>query len=70
LTKIIEEDAFMVDFMLIDDSSNEIWQDRQLMDWEGTQLCVVSREGLIKLKKESDRHIDRADIENLERDGN
>jgi hypothetical protein len=65
LSKIVNEDAIMVDFILIDEPDSNIWTTREQFDWEGISLWVVSRESLIQLKQEADRHIDHADIENL-----
>lgn len=44
----------------------EAWAGREVADWEGHRLPVVSREGLIALKRLLNSAQDRADIQALE----
>ena len=44
----------------------EVWQDREAYEVEGFQVSVVSREGLIKMKRIAGRRQDLSDIESLE----
>ena len=61
-TKIL----FTIDFLLVTDATQNIWRDRENVEWEHGAISTVSREGLIQLKKISGRLQDIADIERLE----
>jgi hypothetical protein len=61
-TKIV----FTIDFLLVTDSTQQIWRDRERIEWEHGSISTVSREGLIHLKRLSGRLQDLADIERLE----
>ena len=61
------EALITVDFLLVTEATQQIWQTRQTLDWErGGKISVVSREGLIQLKRLSGRGQDLVDIERLE----
>lgn len=55
-----------IDFLLVTDATQQIWRDRQSVEWEQGVISTVSREGLIHLKRLSGRLQDLADIERLE----
>lgn len=61
-TKIL----FTIDFLLVTESTQQIWRDRERIEWEHGAISTVSREGLIQLKRLSGRLQDLADIERLE----
>ena len=61
-TKVV----FTIDFLLVTEATQRIWQDREEVDWEQGAISTVSREGLIQLKRLSGRLQDLADIERLE----
>jgi hypothetical protein len=61
-TKIL----FTIDFLLVTEATQEIWRNREMVEWEHGAISTVSREGLIQLKKISGRLQDLADIERLE----
>ncbi len=61
-TKIL----FTIDFLLVTGATQQIWRDRETVEWEHGAISTVSREGLIQLKKISGRLQDLADIERLE----
>jgi hypothetical protein len=44
----------------------DVWNDREVYDVEGVPLEVVSREGLLKMKRIAARPQDLSDIDNLE----
>jgi hypothetical protein len=60
-TKIL----FTIDFWLVTASTQEIWRDRETIEWEHGTIFTVSRAGLIDLKRLSGRLQDLADIERL-----
>jgi hypothetical protein len=59
-------DLMMLDLLLVTPASKEVWETRQRMAWRNRPITVVSREGLITLKKFRSSKLDLADIEFLE----
>jgi len=57
--------VFTLDFLLVTKALHEIWHSRELVKWEEGKTWVVSRAGLIELKKISGREQDLLDIKNL-----
>ena len=57
---------FTIDFLLVTEATQDIWRDREKVEWEQGAISTVSRAGLIQLKKLSGRLQDLADIERLE----
>jgi hypothetical protein len=43
----------------------EVWESREVIEWEGRELTVVSREGLVSMKRIAGRPQDLADIAKL-----
>jgi hypothetical protein len=67
VSKIDQETGFVLslDMLLVTPQIQPIWDSRVRANWEGGTLSVVSREGLIALKKLSGRPQDLADISAL-----
>jgi len=61
-TKIL----FTIDSWLVTESTQQVWRERETIEWEHGGISTVSREGLIHLKRLSGRLQDLADIERLE----
>jgi hypothetical protein len=59
-------DLLPLDFLLVTTELREIWDSRIEAEWEGGRLSVVTRDGLIKLKRWRNSGQDLADIEALE----
>ena len=57
-----------LDMLLVTPAIREVWESRVLADVEGGTLSVVSREGLIVLKKFRSSGTDMDDIAKLEQD--
>jgi len=72
LSKIDQEIGVVLslDMLLVTPEIQQIWDSRRAVDWEGGKLSVVSREGLIALKKLSGRPQDLADISALREGSN
>jgi hypothetical protein len=72
VSKIDNETGFVLslDMLLVTPQIQQIWDSRVRADWEGGKLSVVSRQGLIALKKLSGRPQDLADISALTEDAN
>lgn len=61
-------DFLSLDFLLVTAEVRTVWESRIESEWEGGRLSVVSREGLIALKKLSGRPQDLVDIDALMED--
>lgn len=70
VSKIDPETGFVLslDMILVTAKIQAVWDSRVQADWEGGRLSVVSREGLIDLKRISARPQDLADISALTED--
>jgi hypothetical protein len=70
VSKIDRETGFVLslDMLLVTPQIQQIWDARVRANWEDGKLSVVSREGLIALKKLSGRPQDLADIHALTED--
>jgi hypothetical protein len=60
------EALITIDFLLVTEATQQIWQTRNTVEWEKGQISIVSRAGLIQLKRFGGRLQDLADIERLE----
>jgi hypothetical protein len=58
-------DVLMLDLLLVTAALNEVWEGREAVLWEGETLQVVSREGLIALKRLRFSGQDQDDIKRL-----
>ncbi len=56
---------FTIDFLLVTEALRDVWENRELIEWEDGKTWTVSREGLIKLKMISEREQDLLDIKKL-----
>lgn len=72
VSKIDSETGFVLslDMLLVTPRIQQIWDSRVQANWEGGKLSVVSREGLIALKRLSGRPQDLADISALTENAN
>jgi hypothetical protein len=67
ISKIDKESKrlFTLDFLLVTEALKDVWENRELIEWEDGETWTVSREGLIKLKTISGREQDLLDIKKL-----
>lgn len=67
VSKIVEEGEMLsLDLLLVTPQIEDVWKTREEIDFLGNKLSVVSREGLIKMKRLAGRPQDLADILRLE----
>jgi hypothetical protein len=68
VTKLLPEfnDFITFDMLMVTDKIQPAWEKREEINWEHGIIKVLSREGLIELKKISGRDQDLVDIKNLE----
>ncbi len=59
-------EVLSLDLLLVTPQVLDVWKTREKLDFLGNQLSVVSREGLLKMKRLAGRPQDLADIERLE----
>jgi len=67
ISKAVGRDLYTLDLMLCTGNLESIWSDRELVELDGHEIKVVSREGLISMKRAAGRNKDLLDIEELER---
>ena len=58
-------DLMTLDLLLVSDEHQDIWAGRQKIDWREGKTSVVSRDGLMKMKRLAGRPQDLLDIEKL-----
>lgn len=68
VSKLIPEfNTFMpLDMLHVTKRLEPVWESRQSLEWEHGIIKVLSREGLVEMKRISGRAQDMVDIENLE----
>jgi hypothetical protein len=66
ISKIIGEDTVSLDLLLLSPQMEDVWETREEIDFLGEKLSIVSRDGLIKMKRLASRPQDVADIERLQ----
>ncbi len=68
ISKIDKETKSLItiDFLLVTEALNEVWQNRKAFEWNRGTVFSVSKEGLIQMKQISGRLQDLADIERFE----
>jgi hypothetical protein len=66
VSKVVGEDIISLDLLLVTPFVEDVWEGRQEIEFMGQRLYVVSRDGLIKMKQQSGRPQDLADIDRLE----
>ena len=59
-------EVLSLDLLLVTPHVQDVWENKEEIDFLGNKLVVVSREGLIKMKKLAGRPQDLADIARLE----
>jgi len=67
MTKTSYEDEmpFVLDLLIAKGDLKEVWETRETIHWAGGNLCVVSRDGLIKMKQLRNSKKDQDDIDFL-----
>jgi hypothetical protein len=60
-----DEEPFVLDLLLAEGDLKDVWDGRQYVEWEGGRLSVVSRDGLVKMKRLRGNKKDQDDIDFL-----
>ncbi len=67
ISKIIDEEVLTLDLLIVDELYQGIWDDREVGEWQGRWITVVSLAGLLEMKRIAGRGKDLVDIEELTR---
>jgi hypothetical protein len=64
----IDDDGEVIslDFLLVTPQVEDVWETKEKLVWQERDLSIVSRNGLIKMKKLAGRHKDLIDIDRIE----
>jgi hypothetical protein len=65
ILKVENREVLMLDLVIVTPVFEDVWATREVFEWQGRKIRVVSREGLAKMKRLAARRIDLADLENL-----
>jgi hypothetical protein len=65
ISKVDGSDLLTLDLVLVSPGLEDVWESRELFDWMGQKIQVVSREGLMKMKRVSGRDQDLLDLKML-----
>lgn len=66
VSRIVDREVISLDLLLVTPDVEDVWANRRRIDFLGMSLYVVSRDGLIKMKKQAGRPQDLIDIDKLE----
>jgi hypothetical protein len=66
-SKVVGPELVTVDLIFVEPAFAVVWADRETFERDGVRLSVVSRAGLVAMKRLAGRKQDLADIEALER---
>lgn len=69
ISKVEQHEIFTLDLVVVGPTLEAIWAGRQQVAWSDRKLWVVSREGLIEMKRMAGRPQDLADIHALGGEG-
>ena len=57
-----------VDLILVSEIYQRVWDGRLMVNWQGGEYRLVSRDGLLEMKRIADREKDRLDLKHLTSD--
>lgn len=66
IVKVEGDQHLALDLVIVTETQQHNWDTRQTLDLGDRRIVVVSREGLIRMKRDTGRIQDQADIEKLE----
>ena len=69
VSKLDEGELLTLDLILVAGFLEPVWADRVLVEWDGRRVPVVSRHGLLTMKRAAGRPKDLLDISTLEGGG-
>ena len=66
VSKVEGDQVLTLDLLLVEPAFNEVWNSRVWVEWEGRRVPVVSKAGLVQMKRLAGRDQDLVDIKSLE----
>jgi hypothetical protein len=66
VSKVVGDELLPLDLILVSSITEAVWATRECGDWEGVPLWIVSRQGLIAMKRAAARPSDLVDLARLE----
>lgn len=66
ISKSCGDHLYTLDLMICTGTLEEAWADREVMEYNHQMIKVISKESLIKIKKEAGRETDLRDVKELE----
>jgi hypothetical protein len=65
ISKVVGGELLTLDLLVLPASLADIWRDREVFQWEGRRITVVSAAGLARMKRVAGRRQDLLDLEQL-----
>lgn len=65
ISKAVGDEILTLDLLLVDEIYQSVWEDRQVAEWQGRRVHVVSLDGLLTMKRLAGRGKDLIDIDEL-----
>lgn len=65
VSKVREGELLTVDLLLVNPPLEAVWEDREVFEWKGRQVQLVSRGGLATMKRMAGRDQDLLDLKKL-----
>lgn len=65
ISRAVDDELWTVDFLVVTDFLRDVWQEREIVEFDEVEISVVSIEGLKKMKDLSGRPQDLFDLEHL-----
>jgi hypothetical protein len=65
ISKVDGSDLLSLDLVLISPGLEDVWENREIFEWMERKVVVVSRDGLMKMKRLSGRDQDLLDLKML-----
>jgi hypothetical protein len=65
VSKIENGETLTLDLLLVNEALQDVWEQRELFDWRGRRISVVSVQGLAKMKRLAGRDQDLLDLKML-----
>ena len=65
ISKIQGKEILTLDLLVVGLLLKQVWEEREVYQWRGLEVPVVSAEGLVNMKRLAGRGQDRVDIEKL-----
>ncbi len=65
ISKIEGEETLTLDLLVVNEPLEPVWNDRELIEWQGREVRIVSAPGLAQMKRMAGREKDLLDLQSL-----